>query len=262
MKKYFYDTHALLRLLWCVGIAGIIGGISYIIYIFHSLPDVSPLRMTNPHSTALIELRYAEAQKTGKSPRRLQRWVPLDRISRHLKYAVLVTKNASSFYECIDSNEPQKSVETGWQKKLMMGGSDSITQQLVQNLYLLPSKESFINFREFIITQRLESELSKCRIVEIYLNVIEWGEGIWGIEAASLAYFKIPASTLNPEQSALLAATLADPRLHNPFNLSKRLLRRKEFILERMSETEPRTPAPAPATISPAIAPLPAFSPK
>ncbi|GKS68559.1 monofunctional biosynthetic peptidoglycan transglycosylase [Nitrosomonas sp. PY1] len=243
-----------------MGIGAIIGGVGYITYIYLTLPDVRSLKITNPASTALIDLRFAEGQKAGKNPRRLQRWVSHDRISRHLQHAVLAAKNAPFLYECIDSNEPQKLVKASWKKKPMIGSHDPITQQLVQNLYLLPEKDSFFNLREFLLTQQLESELSKCRIFEIYLNVVEWGDGIWGVQVASLTYFNIPASALNSEQSALLAATLANSRFDNPINQSKRLLRRKQFILERMSETEP--PTSTPTVISPAIAPVPAYSSK
>ncbi len=257
MEQYFFKSTHFLRVFWCVATIGIIGGIGYTTYIYFNLPDVHSLKTIDPPSTALIELRYAEAQKSGKSPRRLQRWIPFDLISDHLKLAVLMAEKAYPLHGCIEASELPKPIETSWGSKLMIGGNDSITKHLAQNLYFPRSDNSFFDFREFMTTQRLESELSKCRIFEIYLNVIEWGEGIWGIEAASRAYFKIPAISLNQEQAALLAATLANPRLHNPANPSKRLLRRKEFILERMNEIESH--ASTPAAISLGIATEPAF---
>ena len=114
--------------------------------------------------------------------------------------------------------------------------ASTITQQLAKNLYLSPSRNPLRKLRELIIARRLEAALSKARIFEIYLNVIEWGDGIWGAEAAARRYFGVSASALNREQSALLAGAIINPRLLSPARPTRRLLRRQQIILGRMGQ--------------------------
>jgi monofunctional biosynthetic peptidoglycan transglycosylase len=224
---------------------------AYVGYVYLTLPDVRPLRTTNPSTSAFIDLRAREAERAGKTPRRVQKWVAYERISASLKRAVLVAEDAAFFsHDGVDFDELEKSLETNWEKgNLTARGGSTITQQLAKNLYLSPSKNPVRKFREFLIARRLEAELSKRRIFEIYLNVIEWGDGIYGIEAAARQYFKTSAASLGREDSALLAAAIINPRLLNPGNPSKRLLRRQQLILGRMGDVEP--PPPAPATPGP-----------
>lgn len=216
-----------------IGAVAIFG---YLAYVYLTLPDVRLLRTTNPATTAFMELRQREAEAAGRTPRRDQRWVPHARISPHLKRAVLVAEDAAFFsHEGIDLDEIGKSIETNWRRgTLTARGGSTITQQLAKNLYLSPSKNPFRKFRELLIARRLEAELSKTRILEIYLNVIEWGDGIYGIEAASRHYFRVPAASLDREQAALLAGAIVNPRLLNPAKPTRRLLRRQELILGRM----------------------------
>jgi monofunctional glycosyltransferase len=247
MKKGVYFSYTL-RSFWYWGIGAIIIGIACsVAYAYFTLPDVRPLQTTNPASTAFIDLRAAEAQLTGKAPRRIQRWVPYEQISPHLKHAVLVAQDATFFsHKGVDFNELLKYFEMNWKKEeLTARGSSTITQQLAKNLYLSPVENAFFKFRELLIACRLEGELSKHRIFEIYLNVIEWGDGVWGVEAAARLYFRIPASELNRKQAALLAAAITSPRSQNPANPSKRLLRRQELILDRMGDAEPSLSIPA-----------------
>src|SRR4029453_8562166 len=110
----------------------------------------------------------------------------------------------------------------------------TITQQLAKNLYLSPTRNPYRKVTELFITRRLEAELSKSRILEIYLNVIEWGDGIWGIEAASQRYFGTSASDLSADQAALLAAAIVNPRVYSPARPNATLLRRQQIILSRM----------------------------
>ncbi|MCO6427266.1 monofunctional biosynthetic peptidoglycan transglycosylase [Nitrosomonas communis] len=237
MEKGIYTTYTRI---WHWGSRAIAVGIAaYIAYVYLTLPDVRSLQTMNPASTAFIDLHAAKAQQMGMAPRRLQRWIPYDQISPHLKHAVLVAEDATFFsHGGIDFNRLQKSIAIDW-KKIELTGSGTITQQLARNLYLSPSNNLFSKFREVLIARRLEAELSKHRIFEIYLNVIEWGNGIWGAEAAAQLYFKIPAAALNREQSALMAAALINPRSLNSGKPPKRLLRRQEFILRRMDESAP-----------------------
>jgi len=221
-------------------------------YLYLSLPDVRPLRKENPKTTAFMELRAREAEKAGKKPRKLQQWVAYERISPSLKRAVIVSEDAAFFsHEGVDYDELEKSFEDSWKTGKRMRGGSTITQQLAKNLYLSPSRNPVRKIEELLIARRLEVELSKRRILELYLNVIEWGDGIWGAEAAARAYFQKPASALDADESALLAASIINPRRYSPARPSKFLLRRQELIRQRMGEVEPPAPAVAGATSGP-----------
>ena len=221
-------------------------------YLYLSLPDVRPLRKENPATTAFMELRAREADKAGRKPRKVQRWVPYERISPSLKRAVIVAEDAAFFsHEGVDYDELGKSFEDSWAQGKRMRGGSTITQQLAKNLYLSPSRNPVRKVEELLIARRLEAELSKRRILELYLNVIEWGDGIWGAEAAARLYFQKPASALEADESALLAASIINPRRYSPARPSKYLLRRQELIRQRMGGVEPPAPAAAGATGGP-----------
>ena len=233
-------------------------GFAVIAYVYLTLPDVRVLAKTNPESTAWMEMRAAEAARDGKSTRRVQRWVPYSRISQNLKRAVLVAEDAAFWdHEGIDLDELRKSIEINWEQGRAVRGASTITQQLAKNLYLSPSRDPLRKLRELIIARRLEAALQKARIFEIYLNVIEWGDGIWGAEAAARTYFGIPASALNRQQAALLAGAIINPRALNPARPTPRLRARQRIILGRMGEVTP--PAPAPAAV--AVVPDPTAAP-
>jgi monofunctional biosynthetic peptidoglycan transglycosylase len=223
-------------------------GFAVIAYVYLTLPDVRVLAKTNPSSTAWMEMRAAEAASDGKSARRVQQWVPYSRISQSLKRAVLVAEDAAFWdHEGIDFEELRKSIEINWEQGRAVRGASTITQQLAKNLYLSPSRNPLRKLRELIIARRLEAALPKARIFEIYLNVIEWGNGIWGAEAAARTYFGIPASAINRQQAALLAGAIINPRMLNPARPTARLLARQRIILGRMGEVTPPAPAPVAA---------------
>jgi len=218
------------------------GGFAYLAYIFLTMPDVRTLRTTNPATTAFIEIRAAQARARGEKPRRAQTWVPYGRISPDLTRAVLVAEDSAFWqHEGIDFAEIRESLEVNLKQGTFARGASTITQQLAKNLYLSPSKNPFRKLRELLIARRLEAELSKRRILEIYLNVIEWGDGIYGAEAAARAYFKKPAASLTAEEAALMAGSIFNPRVLNPGRPSPGLIRRQRLILQRM-----RIEAPAP----------------
>jgi monofunctional biosynthetic peptidoglycan transglycosylase len=170
----------------------------------------------------------------------VQQWVGYSRISPHLKRAVLVAEDAAFWqHEGLDLVQLQESIEVGWARGQMGRGASTITQQLAKNLYLSPTRSPIRKLRELVIARRLEAELKKSRILELYLNVIEWGDGIYGIEAASREYFKTSAASLGPEESALLAGAIINPRVHNPARPTARLLRRQQLILKRMNAVSP-----------------------
>jgi monofunctional biosynthetic peptidoglycan transglycosylase len=223
---------------------------AWLAYVYLTLPDVRPLARTNPSTTAFIELRAREARQRGESPRRVQRWVSYNQIANTLKRAVLVAEDAAFWeHEGIDFDELQKSMEVNLERWRFVRGGSTITQQLAKNLYLSPSRNPVRKFRELLITRRLEAELSKQRILELYLNVIEWGRGIYGAEAAAQTYFHKPASSLTADEAARLAGAIINPRVLNPANPSARLVRRQQIILRRMGAVTPPAPEPADAVI-------------
>jgi monofunctional biosynthetic peptidoglycan transglycosylase len=208
--------------------------------VYLTLPDVRPLRTSNPPTTAFMDLRDREARAKGRAPRRVQRWIAYNRISPSLTRAVLVAEDDLFWqHEGIDLEQLQESLEADWTRGRFLRGGSTITQQLAKNLYLSPSKNPVRKLRELVIARRMEAELKKARILELYLNVIEWGEGIYGAEAASRAYFQTSAAALGPSESALLAAAIINPRLLNPARPGARLLRRQQLILRRMGTEVP-----------------------
>ena len=209
-------------------------------YAYLTLPDVRLLKASNPTTTAFMELRDREARAKGKSPRRAQRWVSYSRISPDVKRAVLVAEDDAFWqHEGIDFEQLQESIETDWARGRLARGGSTITQQLAKNLYLSPSKNPLRKLRELVIARRLEAELKKARIFELYLNVIEWGDGVYGVESAARVYFQKPAAELGPSEAALLAAAIVNPRLLNPARPTSRLLRRQQLILRRMGAVIP-----------------------
>ncbi len=231
-------------------------------FIYLTLPDVRPLRSANPESTAFIDLRAREARAKGTALKPIQRWVPYGRISANLTRAVLVTEDSRFWtHEGIDFDELKESIETNIERMEFARGGSTITQQLAKNLYLSPSKNPVRKLRELLIARRLEAELSKQRILELYLNVVEWGDGIYGAEAAARTYYRKSAAELSQSESALLAAALSNARLLNPARPSPRLRRRQAMVMRRMGAVTPPAAAANPPSeaIPRAEEPLPAI---
>jgi monofunctional biosynthetic peptidoglycan transglycosylase len=248
--------------------AAILGGaFAYLAYVYLTLPDVRPLRTTNPKTTAFMELRVREAHARGEPVVQDRRWVSYARISQHLKRAVIVTEDSAFWtHEGVDYAQLKEAMEENLERLEFARGASTITQQLAKNLYLSPSKNPVRKLRELLITRRLEAELTKQRILELYLNVIEWGDGVWGAEAAARHYFHKTAAELSPSESALLAAAIANPRVFDPGRPSARLRRREEMILRRMGAVTPPpviASQPEPAVVAPveAMPPLPERTP-
>ena len=216
----------------------------YAAYLYLTLPDVRPLRTSNPSTTAFIELRAREARAAGREPRRVQTWVKYSRISPQLVRAVLVTEDDAFWkHEGVDFEQLKESVEVNIERGEFARGASTITQQLAKNLYLSPSKNPVRKVRELWIARRLEMELTKQRILELYLNVIEWGDGIYGVEAAARTYFGRSAASLGASEAAMLAAAISSPRASNPSRPSARLRRRQQMIMRRMGAVTPPPPA-------------------
>ena len=207
------------------------------------MPDVSALRTTNPTVTALMEARQAQAETQGRTTRRHWMWVPLSRISPSLRQAVVAAEDASFFtHEGFDwegiKDAALYNLEAG---ELKRGGS-TITQQLAKNLYLSSERSLLRKAREMLITRALEQHLTKERILELYLNVAEWGQGIYGAEAAARHHFKKSSRDLTADEAAWLAAILPSPRRYDPLQKTAFLTRRHKRILSRI-DREPTLPA-------------------
>ncbi len=202
-------------------------------YEYSALPDVTPLKRKNPRSTALMELRDQEYRAKGAKPARRQSWVSYDAVAEHLKKAILVSEDAAFFsHKGVDLFELKEAIREDWEKGKFKRGGSTITMQLARNLYLTPSKNPLRKIREIVIAWQLEQALSKRRIFELYLNVAEWGAGIYGAEAAARHYFSKSAADLDPEEAATLAALLPSPR--NP--REKSVLYRRNLTLRRMAK--------------------------
>src|SRR5690606_20999893 len=220
--------------------AAIAVGFAVLAFEWLTLPDVRPLATENPETTAFMELRDRQARARGEEPRRVHRWVPYARIAQTLKRAVLVAEDDAFWeHEGVDLNALQRAVEVNLEKREFALGASTITQQLAKNLYLSPSKNPLRKLRELWIARRLEVELSKRRILELYLNSIEWGDGIYGAEAASRQYFGKSAASLAPSEAALLADAIINPRVYSPARPSARLRARQRLIRGRMGFYEP-----------------------
>ena len=194
-------------------------------------PDVSVLRKENPKKTAFMEYREQEWKKQGKKKRPVQIWVPFSAISPYAVKAVIIAEDDKFWaHEGFDFEAMQKALEKDLKQKKFKAGGSTISQQLAKNLYLSPSKNPIRKLREAILTWRIERALTKRRILEIYLNVVEWGDGIFGIEAASRHHFGKPAADLSPHEAAKLAAVLPNPRRYQPSGSSRYVENQSERI--------------------------------
>lgn len=215
---------------------------------------IRQLRSGNPTTTSLIDARVEEAQANGKEPKREQAWVPLERISPNLQRAVLAGEDTNFVtHHGFDYEALQKAWDEGMREATKEAkkegedddwlptipdfkrGASTISQQLAKNLFLSSRRSFFRKGQEAILTVFLERTLVKRRILEIYLNVIEWGDGVYGAEAAAQHYFHKPASALSANEAAFLSAMIPNPRtVFNPQVNPRRVSRRQRIILRGM----------------------------
>ena len=201
-------------------------------YFYFSLPDVSALKQKNPATTALILLREREYQRQKIPGRRTQIWIPYGAVSDHIKKAILVSEDAAFFsHKGVDMAELKAALKKDLETLSFSRGGSTLTMQLAKNLYLTPSKNPLRKMKEIIIAHQLENALSKQRIFEIYLNVVELGRNIYGVEAAAQHYFGKSAAAVDLVEAATLAALLPSPR-----NFKERgLAARRNIILNRLA---------------------------
>jgi monofunctional glycosyltransferase len=246
---WYWTKMLFLILLGAVGI--------WLLYEIVSFPRISALRAENPTTTSMIEHRLSQARAEGREQRKFMIWTPLEQISPNLHRAVLAGEDSRFFQhkgfdweaiekawdEAVREGEKEAKAEgdhdpNGWIPPMpsFKRGASTVTQQLAKNLYLSEDRNFLRKGREAVYTYFLERNLSKRRILEIYLNVIEWGDGIYGAEAASRFYFKKSASNLTREEAAYLAAMIPSPlNVFNPAKNPKRVVRRQRAILRGMN---------------------------
>ncbi len=203
-------------LLWAVvGVPAALAAGTLMLYI--SLPDSSDLITHNPRSTALMLQRYREAKATQKQLVIRQHWVALDEIPRLLQHTIRITEDASFYqHQGVDLAELKIAVKKNWEKGKYVRGASTITQQLAKNLYLSTDKSVIRKVKEYLIARRLERQLDKHRIFELYLNVIEFGPGIFGVQAAADTFFNKDVGRLNLEEMVRLTAVIPKPLSENP----------------------------------------------
>jgi monofunctional biosynthetic peptidoglycan transglycosylase len=221
-----------LALIALVALGGWIG------YELWTWPRVRALATRPPRTTAFIE-RYRAEQRAAGQPDRVQwAWVPYGAISGPVKRAVVVAEDIRFFaHPGVDLQEVEDALERAVDRKELPRGASTITQQLAKNLWLSPSRSPLRKVREAILAWQLERTLSKRRILELYLNVVEFGPGIYGVEAAARRYFGKPAAALDAFEAAQLAASLPSPRSWHPGSSSRAYQTHVTRVLRRMERT-------------------------
>jgi monofunctional biosynthetic peptidoglycan transglycosylase len=201
-----------------------------------TLPDVAALKENTPKVTAMMEYREAQARAKGVRLRRSCIWISGRRISGYLRDAVLISEDDKFFqHQGFDWEEMRQAMEKNREKKRVVRGGSTITQQLAKNLYLKPTRTPWRKLREALIARAMEEKLSKWRILELYLNVIEWGDGIYGCEAAARHYYQKSAAEVTPSEAIRLASIIINPHRYSPLNdTNKRMRSRRLLLAERM----------------------------
>ena len=193
----------------------------------------------NPGSTSFMRQQESALQERNPQAKIQYRWVPYDRISTNLKRAIIASEDSHfSDHQGVDWDALQKAYEKNNRKGKVVSGGSTITQQLAKNLFLSGDRSYVRKAQEFIITYMLEFWMDKERIFEIYLNVVEWGVGVFGAEAAAQHYYGVPAASLSASQAARLAVMLPKPRFYDKNRGSGYLAGRTGLILRRMGSAE------------------------
>jgi len=235
--------------------AGAVG--IWLLFEILTFPSISRLRDENPTTSSMIEYRLSQAKAEGREPRKFMIWMPIEQISPNLQRAVLAGEDSRFFQH---NGFDWDAIQNAWDEAVKQGekeakeegdydpddwippmpsfkrGASTISQQLAKNLFLSEDRNFLRKGREAVYTYFLEKDLSKKRILELYLNVIEWGDGVYGAEAASRTYFKKSASDLTKDEAAFLSAMIPSPlNVFNPAKNRKRVVRRQRVILRGMN---------------------------
>ncbi|HOT96380.1 MAG TPA: monofunctional biosynthetic peptidoglycan transglycosylase [bacterium] len=222
-------------LLW-IPAALLLGTLLFLLITWLTLPDVTALNAAPPKATAMMAYREKQAGNKGVKLRRAYIWIPGRQISGYLRDAVLIAEDDKFFqHQGFDWEEMRQAMEKNREKGKVVRGGSTITQQLAKNLYLNPSRTPWRKVREALIAREMEKKLSKWRILELYLNVIEWGDGVYGAEAAARAWFHKSAAELTPAEAIRLASVIINPRRYSPLNNTNQRMRNRRLMLaERM----------------------------
>jgi monofunctional biosynthetic peptidoglycan transglycosylase len=209
-------------------------------WVAYGLPPRSAVRAqarTNPGITAVMRQREEEARRAGRPVRRVQVWVPISGISRHLIHAVIASEDQKFFgHEGVDWEAIKQSVEVDRARGRFVRGGSTITQQLAKNLFFTTRKSVIRKLRELVVARWLEEELGKKRILELYLNVIEWGDGLYGCEAAARRYYAKSSASLDAVEAAGLAGMIPNPRRITPIVDPRRFARAQRRVLWLMAQ--------------------------
>lgn len=210
------------------------------------LPDVSALKVDHPRTTKYVELYVRRTLAKGGRPAVSMVWVPLEGLSPYLRYAALIAEDDRFYsHRGVDWEEFRRAASYNLKKRRLSRGASTITQQVARNLFLSPKRTPMRKLQELLIARHIDRSLEKDRILEIYLNIVEWGVGIFGAEAASLAYFEKHASDLSPEEAVALVAALPSPYRLNPTQPDPVTLQKIGVYLERMRRAGRLPPVPA-----------------
>jgi len=229
---------SLFRLIIRLALAFSFASAVFVGYQWITWPQVSQLATENPRTTAFIE-RYREAASAPETRPVSWTWVGYEVISPHLKHAVVVSEDIEFFaHQGFSVHELKMALTDALKGRKAPRGASTISQQLAKNLWLTPSRNPWRKVKEALLTRQLERELGKKRILEIYLNVVEFGPGLYGAEAAAWHYFGRSAAELNPQQAAALAAGLPRPSRWHPGSGEREYLQRVRRIGERMRRTD------------------------
>ena len=231
ISSTFVSKHRLLTIFLFICTVTIVVSISF----YLSLPDVSWLKEKNPRTTAMMQHRIDESAKKGKKLKIQQRWVSYKKIPKKLRQAVRVSEDAAFYrHEGIDFDELKESFRKNWEKGEIVRGGSTITQQLAKNLFLSTDRSYFRKIKEYFIARRLEAALSKSRIFHLYLNIIEFGPGIFGVQAASRYYFGKNVGQLTLGEMVRLAAIIPRPLKITPNSSSRWLKWKSKWILRKL----------------------------
>lgn len=238
--------HRTFSRIFLAGVLAVLAIGGYIAYAYLSVPDIAALKKGIPKTTAMQAYKEARAAEEGKKPARSQQVVGMGSISPYLRWAVVASEDANFWgHEGVDYDALKEAAKKDWKKRRLAMGGSTIPMQLAKNLYLSPSKNPLRKIREYFIALELDRVLSKGRILEIYLNVVEWGPGVWGAQAASLYCFGKSAQALSPSEACLLAVMLPNPITRDPhLNHGRTLVWRRDRLLKilwrqgRISEAE------------------------
>src|SRR6185312_2301412 len=203
----------LLRSAFLLGLALAVLAAGYVLW----LPDVRPLKKSPPRTTAYMALRRREAAAKGRRLDLRWTWVPADRISDNLKSAVMTAEDDGFYrHDGVEWGALRAAFARDRKEGKFSAGGSTLDMQLARNLYLSPSKNPLRKVKEILIARRLDKTLGKRRVLELYLNVVEWGKGIFGCEAAARAYFGKSCASLTPDEAVAMAVVLPNPRRWDP----------------------------------------------